>query len=157
MDEIGIDLLLADASGKLHEGHDEMRQLIAGRDAGMLNWRPGPDTNSVAVLVAHAMDAERALTAAVASIAITRDRDAQFAVQVAGPDELAVLIDRIEAEVDRYLDGLDGQHLRASVTRPNGTRTGFGWVLHAVGHTREHLGQANLTLQLREQDPTLRD
>jgi hypothetical protein len=151
MDEIDIDRLLADARGKLHEGHAEMRELIGGRDAATLNWRPGPDTNSVAVLIAHSMDAERALTAAVAAIPISRDRDAQFAVQVSGPDELGALIDRIEAEVDRYLEGLDGPHLRASVTRPNGTRTGLGWVLHAIGHTREHLGQAHLTIQLAEQ------
>jgi uncharacterized damage-inducible protein DinB len=149
--EIRVDALLASVRQILHDGHQEMRQIATGRDSDVLNWRPGSDTNSIVALVAHALDAERYLLATVAGIDIERNRDAQFELRVSDSDELLALIDPIEREVDGYLDRLDGARLTSSITRPGRTREGFWWLLHAIEHSREHIGQATLTLQLYEQ------
>jgi uncharacterized damage-inducible protein DinB len=149
--EITVDALLASVRQILYDGHQEMRQIAIGRDADVLNWRPGSDTNSIVALVAHALDAERYLVATLVGIDIERDRDAPFQLRVSDPDELLALIDPIEREVDGYLDRLDGARLTSSVTRPGRTHEGFWWLLHAIEHSREHIGQATLTLQLYEQ------
>lgn len=151
MPDIPTDVVLADSREKLHEGHVEMRELALALGADALNWRPGSETNSIAALVAHALDGERAIVAAVADIAIERDREAQFAVEVARRDELVGLVDRLEAEIDRYLELIDARRLTSAIERTTGTRDGLGWLLHVVSHSREHLGQASLTRQLYEQ------
>ena len=60
------------------------------------------------------------------------------------------MIDRTEHEIDGYLDQLRDEHLGRDITRRGWTETGAWWLLHAVGHTREHVGQAQLTRQWRE-------
>jgi hypothetical protein len=135
----------------LHEGHDALRRTVVGLDAEALDWRPGPDTNSVAALVAHSLDAERFLVSTAAGVDVPRDREAQFRVRVAGPDVLLALIDQVEAEVDGFLERIDTERLAMRIERPGRAHLGSWWLLHAIEHSREHLGQAELTRQLYEQ------
>ncbi len=135
----------------LHECHAGMRTVVAGLDAEALNWRPAEDANSIAALVAHPLDAERFLVAAVAGIELDRDREAQFRITAGDAGELASLIDGLEAEVDGYLDRIRPEALAELVTPPNrASRPGIGWLLHVTSHSREHVGQALLTRQLWE-------
>jgi uncharacterized damage-inducible protein DinB len=129
-----------------------MRDVVSGLDAEALNWKPldGQDTNSISALFAHALDAERFLVASSVDIALDRDREAQFRVAFESADELIALIDRTEAEVNGWIDSLTAEHLAAEVARPNRTRTGAWWLLHAIEHSNEHVGQALLTRQLYE-------
>ena len=50
----------------LHETHAAMREAVGGLDAEALDWRPAAETNSLAALVAHALEAERFLVASAA-------------------------------------------------------------------------------------------
>ena len=134
----------------LHETHAAMREAVGGLDAEALDWRPAAETNSLAALVAHALEAERFLVASAADVAVERDRDAQFRVQVSGPDVLLALIDRRETEIDGYLDLVGAEQLGREIVRSGRGRSGAWWLLHAVDHGREHLGQAMLTRQLWE-------
>jgi uncharacterized damage-inducible protein DinB len=149
--EITVDALIASVRQIFHDDHEEMRRIVIGRDADVLNWHPGSDTNSITALVAHSLDAERHLLATLVGIEMERDRDAQFELRVSGPDELLALVDPIEREVDGYLDRLDGARLTSSITRRGRTHEGSWWLLHVIEHSREHIGQATLTLQLYEQ------
>ena len=60
-----------DIAAFLHEGHAAMRAVVAGLPVPALDWKPGDETNSIAALVVHALDAERHLTAAVADLSLT--------------------------------------------------------------------------------------
>jgi len=138
----------------LHEGHDALRRIVAGLDADALDWRPGPDTNSVAALVAHSLDAERFLVSTSAGLDLQRDREAHFRVRVAGPNVLLALIDQVEGEVDGLLEQVGPERLAMRIERPGRAHPGSWWLLHALEHTREHVGQAELTRQLYEQSAT---
>ncbi len=151
MGELTTRGLVATATFLLHDGHDQMRRIAKQPGADGLNWRPGPGTNSIAALIAHAMDAERYLLAALADVEITRDREAQFEFRVSDAGTLLRLIDALEHEVDEYLARVDNSRLTSLVTRPRHQHEGIWWLLHSIEHSREHLGQAELTLQLLEQ------
>lgn len=135
----------------LHTQHDGWRDVVRGLSADALNWKPGDDTNSIAVLISHALDAERFLLATSVDTEIDRDRDAKFRVTASSADELLGLIDQTQSEVDGYLDALTNDHLGQQITRTTRSFTGSWWLLHSIEHSCEHLGQAALTKQLWEQ------
>ena len=62
----------------LREQHEAIRQTLAGLDTAALNWSPGPEMNSIAVIFTHMLGAEDAITATVLGEPIERDRDAEF-------------------------------------------------------------------------------
>jgi len=132
----------------------QVRTLIADLPAEALNWRPvqGADdhaTNSLAVLAAHVAGAEHFWIAEViGGRPTTRDRDAEFKIEVADASEL---IRRFEAV------GVETREVFASLTAADldGTRTARGktvavrWgILHVIDHTSLHLGHMQITYQL---------
>jgi len=143
--------LTADVSSVLHLGHAAMRDLVAGLPVSVLDWKPGHETNSIAALVVHALDAERHLTGVVAERALPRDREAAFRVEGLTSDELVAQIDAAERDVDGHLALVASDRLAATIERPNRTATGAGWLVFVAAHSREHIGQASLTRQLAEQ------
>ena len=135
----------------LHDQHNRWRNVVFGLDAEALNWRPGEDTNSLAVLAAHTCDAERFLMAIALGITVDRNREAKFRIVVSGADELLKIIDETEAVIDDYIDRLTGDSLAAEHSVSGRTHTGAWWALHALEHSTEHIGQALLTRQMCEQ------
>jgi uncharacterized damage-inducible protein DinB len=139
----------------LREQKASMREIVTGLSPEALNWKPaaeqGAETNSIAQMLSHALDAERFLTAAAINVTVDRDREAHFRVTVDNADEMLALIDRTEQEVEGFLGHLSGEHLATEVARPSRTHTGAWWLLHAIEHSREHIGQAYLTRQLFEE------
>jgi uncharacterized damage-inducible protein DinB len=133
-----------------------MREVVSGLSVEALNWQPGDgkETNSIAQMLSHALEAERFLLATAVDATVDRAREAQFQVTVNSADELTSLIDRSEQQVNGYLDQLTPEMLSTVTTRSDarGDRTfsGAWWLLHAVEHSREHIGQALLTRQLFE-------
>lgn len=143
--------LTTDVSSVLHLGHAAMRDLVAALPVSALDWKPGQETNSIAALVVHALDAERHLTGVVADLALPRDREAAFRVEGLTGDELVMQIDAAERDVDGHLALVTGDRLTAAIERPSRTATGAGWLVFVAAHSREHIGQASLTRQLAEQ------
>ena len=135
----------------LHEGHAVMRGIVAALPASTLDWKPGEATNSIAALVTHALDAERHLTALVAGLSLPRDREAAFRVAGLRGEDLVAQIDATERDVDGHLELATPDRLATTIQRPNRTATGAGLLIHALAHSREHIGQACLTRQLAEQ------
>jgi hypothetical protein len=115
--------------------------------AEVLNWTPAPGANSIAAIVFHALDAERELVAAAAGVIVAHDGTESFGFAATSAEELLAMIDRAEHEIDGHLDQFRDEHLGRTSTRRGWTETGAWWLLHAVGHTREHVGQAQLTRQ----------
>lgn len=139
----------------LSEHHQEMRAIVDGLDADGINWKPGPETNSIAVLLTHSLGAEHSLLTTALGQPIDRDRDAEFRVQPNDAAELTALVGRMDQTSPGLVDQLTAEDLVAERGRPNDrlgrVEPGVWWLLHAVEHNREHIGQAMLTRQLYEQ------
>lgn len=134
-----------------------MREVVGGLDAEALNWAPdgGAETNSIAQMLSHALEAERFLVASAVGADVERHREAQvreaqFAVAIGGGEELLAEIDRTEGLVNGWLAHLSDERLAADLPRRGVPHNGAWWVLHALEHSREHVGQALLTRQLYE-------
>ena len=53
--------------------HDKIREDLAGLDSRVLNWRPGPETNSVGALIQHIVTTERRNLLRISGSADDRD------------------------------------------------------------------------------------
>lgn len=139
----------------LAEQHQDLRQAIDGLDAAALNWTPGPETNSIAVLVAHSLGAEHSLITTALGDPVDRDREAEFRTQAGSLADLTAIIDQVDGVVPGLIDRLTAEDLSAERSRPNDrlgrTKPGIWWLLHAAEHSREHMGQILLTRQMYEQ------
>lgn len=148
MDDAGARTLTLTLRGLLGSVHDRFREQVGGLDRGALNWRPLPQANSIAVLIAHTLGSEREMIRAVRAMATERDRDAEFRVELEAAD-LLEMIGQADKDLDEHLLALTPADL--TEMRPRGDRPpqpGLVWLLGNYGHEREHLAQAELTRQL---------
>lgn len=150
-----IEPLKAAAREVLQGQKEAMRSIVEGMSSEGLNWKPegssGSVTNSIAQMLSHALDAERFLVLTAIDEQMDRNRERQFQVIVNSAEELIEQIDRSEQEVNEALDRLTADHLGQEISRPpRRTHTGAWWLLHAIEHSHEHIGQASLTRQLYE-------
>ena len=75
LDDAGARMLTLTLKGLFEAIHGKFREQVSGLDRGTLNWRPLPQANSIAVLIAHTLGAEREMILAVRAVATDRDRD----------------------------------------------------------------------------------
>ena len=80
--------------------------VVQGLSDDALNWRPGPETNSIAVLVAHAWGAAQDMDVAGGGTEIERDREAEFHVVLSGA-ECEALIRQAMARVTTFVEAID--------------------------------------------------
>lgn len=150
-----LEALREGATTIFHGQHAAMRAVVRDLSEDQLNWKPSAagGVNSIAQMLAHALEAERFLVGSAVGLEVPRDREAQFRVQATATDMLA-LIDQTELVVDGFLVQLRGEHLAQETTWTTSTgpatRSGAWWLLHAIEHSNEHVGQAHLTRQLAE-------
>lgn len=147
----------------LAERKEMMREIVRGLSPEALNWIPldgraRQEMNSIAQLLSHALDAERFLVAIVAGVRLDRDRESHFRARVDGAGDLLGLIDSADREVSGHAGQLTADLLAAQVQIveptwpvPDVTHSGAYWLLHAIEHTSEHIGQALLTRQWYEE------
>jgi len=148
---VGMDPIIAVALHTFTQQEEQFRGVIAGLPDDALSWRPGPDTNSLAVLIIHTWGAAESWMARASGHEIARDRDAEFH-QTADGAALATLIRERAARVRAATAALRSDEFATLRTRPNGETFLVAYCLiHALEHTQEHLGQALLTRQLWEQ------
>ena len=138
----------------LQDCHNGILQAIEGLPSEALDWIPGPDMNSITVLVFHLTGAARFWIGDIATQEPSnRDRAAEFRVQGAGMDVLKKrLSDNLEY-ARSVLDKLSLQDLEATrVRHSDGQEFTVAWaLLHALEHATSHLGQIQITRQLWEQ------
>ncbi len=139
---------------RIEDLRGQVRALIADLPAEALNWRPveGVDdhaTNSLAVMAAHVAGAEHFWIAEViGNCPMTRDRDAEFKIEVANASELIHRFEAVEVETRGVFSTLTAADL-------DGTREARGrivavrWgILHVIDHSSLHLGHMQITYQL---------
>src|SRR5918996_3152034 len=98
----------------LQERHNEILEALEGLPPAALDWTPGPEMNSISVLVYHLTGSERYWIGDIAAQESShRDRDAEFRVQNMGPDILRKrLTDNLEY-VRQVLDKMSIQDLES--------------------------------------------
>lgn len=137
----------------LQERHNDILEAIEGLPSAALDWSPGPDMNSISVLVVHLTGSERYWIGDIATQESShRDRDAEFRVHDV---ELDVLIKRLADHMEyarRALNNMSMQDLETVRALPSGKREiTVAWaLLHALEHATLHLGQIQITRQLWE-------
>jgi uncharacterized damage-inducible protein DinB len=149
-----MELFFRDYINLLHDSHNEILEALEGLSPAALDWTPGPEMNSISVLVFHLTGAERYWIGDVAAQdPKERDRDAEFRVREVGMDMLKKrLADNLEY-ARSTLSNFTTQDLEAiRVSARDGRQYSVAWaLLHALEHTALHLGQIQMTRQLWEQ------
>ncbi len=148
--------ILAEYLERLQTLHTAIEQIVNGLPQAALDWTPGPEMNSIHVLVVHVAGSERYWIGDVAgSDPSGRDRDAEFRSHGLNTHALIDLLGRTLAHSRAVLEGLglaDLEELR--VSPHNGRQVTVAWCLaHALEHTALHLGHMEITRQLWEQNP----
>lgn len=133
--------------------HNDILEALEGLPPAAHDWIPGPEMNSINVLVFHLTGSERFWIGDVAAQeSSNRDRDAEFRVHAV---EMYILKKRLADNLEYTLnvvDKMDIQDLETNSVTTSGNEVTVGWaLLHALEHATLHLGQIQLTRQLWEQ------
>ncbi len=151
------DHVLASARKLVSDSLTELRAAVDGLPAEALNWRPSPDTNSMAILVTHTMHSTRLwLTLAMALPLPDRDRDSEFLATEDDPAALIRLVDDYTADCLAALqsaDAMDWNAMRQTQGRGGDAQPEVPAayaLIHATEHLRGHVDQATLTRSLWE-------
>ena len=138
---------------RLSELHHDLEDVIEGLPVEALDWSPGPEVNSLAVLIAHTAGSERYWIGEVAGEdPAGRDRAAEFETNGHTADELKELLQRALAHSRMVLSGLALDNLaEARVAPMQGRSVTVAWaLLHSLEHTAVHLGHAGVGRQFWE-------
>lgn len=150
------DPVLEAARKAIAGGTEVLRRAVRDLPVEALNWRPAnpEDTNSIAVLAAHAMHSTRVLLTMAAGLPpAARDRAGEFAAVADRPESLLTLIDGLAAEHGVLLDACEGADWGAprQRRRDDGSileMTAGEALLFAATHLRGHADEAMLTRHL---------
>jgi uncharacterized damage-inducible protein DinB len=137
----------------LQERHNEILEALYGLPSAALDRTPGPDMNSISVLVFHLTGSTRYWIGDIAAQeSSNRDREAEFRVHDIDVDILKQrLADNLEY-ARNTLNEFTTEDLQTTRSSAGSDRTfTVGWaLLHALEHASLHLGQIQLTRQLWE-------
>ncbi len=132
----------------LHEGH---RAQMAGLNQEELDWSPGDEMNSLAVLSAHVAGAEQFwISDIVMGEESGRDRDKEFATSGVRGEILSSQMDAVLDYAREAFDRMQADQLAELRTSPRDgrERTVAWWITNLLEHTALHLGHMQITKQL---------
>jgi uncharacterized damage-inducible protein DinB len=143
-----------DLFSNFSELHADTVKAIDGLPANALDWTPGPEMNSISVLVVHLTGAERYWIGVALNEPPDRDRDAEFKIKNLSLDALKSLLFSADEYTRQALNRLSTSDLETIRQSPRNTKSfSVGWCLaHALAHTALHTGHIQLTRQLWDQD-----
>lgn len=146
--------LFTDMQERFETLYKAIETAVADLPAEALDWKPGPDMNSIAVLLAHTAGAWRYWAGDVAG---DRSSDRVRADEFETRDvDAAEMMSRLRAALDTSRETLAGLDLSGlgdtrTVGMDNAQQT-VGWaLLHALEHTALHTGHIQMTRQLWDQ------
>ena len=136
------------------DAFDTLRAVVDDLPAEALNWRAAGenDANSIGVHTTHALHSTRRLlnVATGQPQQAPRDRPAELAARVDGPDSLLRLIDEVAADCTATLDSAgvvdwaEVRRLERSGEQTVEMSAAFA-IIHAAEHLRGHADEASLT------------
>ena len=131
--------------------HADLQHAMDGLSQDALDWSPGADMNSIAVLAAHIAGSMRYWIGDVAGQdRSARDRDAEFRTKEVDAAALAARLDAALNHSQTVLEKLALPDLEANRIAPrDGKEYTVAWALvHALEHTATHVGHIQITRQL---------
>ncbi len=137
----------------LENCHNDIIKAMEGLSFDALDWQPGPDMNSITVMVYHLTGAERYWIGDVVDQSPSgRDRDGEFKVSNVGQDALKARLDENVDYARKVAEKLSLTDLAETRISPRSGKTvTVAWAfLHALEHSMLHLGHIEMTRQLRE-------
>jgi uncharacterized damage-inducible protein DinB len=146
--------VFADLFERLSEQHEGFKEALKDLPPQALDWRPGPEMNSITVLVTHTAGAQRYWIGEMAGQdPASRHRPSEFEASNQSVESLTSWLDEVLAHSRQVLSGLsmdDLQEIRhASLFDEN--RSVVWCLAHALDHTALHLGHVQITRQLWDQ------
>lgn len=144
----------ADYLDRLAMLHTEMEQALAGLPQAALDWSPGSEMNSLAVLAAHVAGSEMFwIGDLTVRGATTRIRDTEFQTKEITAETLQARLAQALTDSQRALAQLTLADLQEQRTSPrDGQVYTVAWcLLHALEHTAMHVGHMQLARQLWEE------
>jgi len=139
---------------RFHELHGDIRKALESLPPEAMDWTPGPEMNSVSVLVVHLTGAERYLVGdVVMGDPSNRDREAEFRAAGLAKNDLLQRLTDTEAYTRAAFESLKLSDLETTRTHPrHGNQVSVTFALtHALEHVATHLGHIQLTVQLWQQ------
>ena len=139
-----------DLMDRLSELHAEIEKSLDGLPSDALDWVPGPEMNSITVLVTHLSGAEQYWIGVAVNEPHERDRAVEFLTKGLGLEELKARVVSTEDFARQALTSLSIKDLETLRHSPRKDKTfSVGWCLaHALEHSAIHTGHIQLTRQL---------
>jgi hypothetical protein len=141
-------------AGRFHELHGDIKRDLDALPASALDWKPGPEMNSVNIIIVHLTGAERFLVGdVVMQETSNRNRDLEFQARGLTKEDLLRRLDDTETYLKNALEKLSLSDLETTRIHPrHGDQVTISWaLLHALEHTATHVGHINLTVQMWHQ------
>jgi uncharacterized damage-inducible protein DinB len=140
---------------RLQELHEDIEKALEGLPQAGLDWLPGKEMNSIAVLVVHLAGAERYWIGDVlGGDPSNRNRDMEFQVHGLSGQDLKDRLSDSLAYIRNQVSALNLQDLAAQRTsqRYREGEVSVAWsLLHVLEHTALHLGHIQVARQLWHQ------
>jgi uncharacterized damage-inducible protein DinB len=139
---------------RLESLHGEIAALAKALPQEALDWTPGPETNSLAILAVHIAGAERYwFSDVIAGEPSGRVRETEFQTRGMNAVELEQRLASALTTCRTVLGSVPMAELSGERTSPrDGQVVTVGWILlHILEHTATHLGHIQLTSQLWKQ------
>src|SRR5438309_1797419 len=144
----------------LDETWDALLKAVAGVDEAVLHWTPGPEFNSVAILLRHLAGSERWwIGEAIGGIPSRRVRDAEFHHDRPRRDDVLRSVEEARRLTRQVLGAVSMRDLEAETTptvtagKPPRRPTKLWALLHYLEHLGYHRGQALLLLKMAQTAP----
>ena len=132
--------------------HEQLRRELVGLDDDALNWVPMPGANSIATIITHLVGSEAETLHCVAGVRCERDRDAEFLGSRLRRADVLRLLAQADELIEELRPSIDKSRLVAEfplpTCPPEEVRSGLTWLIGTYGHSREHAGQIQITVQL---------
>ena len=137
---------------RLENLHKNLRAAVEGLPPEAMDWEPGPEMNSLAVLLAHTAGSLRYWIGDVAlGEPSGRVRQSEFKTRGVTSPEMQQRLDAVLAYARAALPRLSLDDLQKE-TRVEDRQVSCAWaLLHALEHGALHLGHIQLTSQLWKQ------
>ncbi len=155
-----MDVGVAGMTAQLEEIWEALLKAVEGVDDSLLHWTPGPEFNSVAILLRHLAGSERWwIGEAIGGIPSQRVRDKEFLHDRPQRADVLRAIEETRHVTRQVLAPLTMHDLQEetapSVTRgtPPRRSTKLWALLHYIEHLGYHRGQALLLLKLARTAP----
>jgi hypothetical protein len=147
-----MDPVVAKIAEQYQVVHGLLRDEVRDLSVEELNWKPGPETNSIAALIVHTLGSEAEVLRVAAKVPGERDRPAEFRATADSAADLIRELDQADSYLEAMVPRITAENLAEEL--PRGDRppeTGLHWLVTNYGHAREHLAHIQLTKQLYAQ------